>query len=189
MMLAQQVPRLIRAVSKNSDWVPTHEYGDLSGAGILDEVVNNRQYDASAIQDAADEIFKQHAGDPYYSYDMAANKALTNVAKDILGPSGATFGNPEFPSDWADTDDVINLAERKLENPHIVEASAPALESAANMYNNGLALGPSPVPSNTPPTWTSFLDSDLDDIHSSEMWEAGNQFNPKLRAWYLKNRR
>lgn len=54
-------------------------------------------------------------------------------------------GTP-FPSDWAKNSDLLNLAERKLQNPNIVMPDSPALESAANLYNNGLALGDVVVP-------------------------------------------
>lgn len=118
--------------------------------------------------------------------DLALHNLNNSLATDL---NNSDFANTAqgFPSDFADNDDLINLADRTLNNPNIVDT--PALTSAAAMYNNGLALGPSPVPSNTVSPGTPFLDSDLDDIHSNEMWEAGNQFNPKLRAWYLKNRR
>ena len=195
----QQAPVLLAALQQNPNSFPH-----------IEEVLN-RGYDPGLLQGSFGTVRDFRTGKVIPYSDPDTLEFAANVLDNSLNP----VWKRNFPSDWADESDLINLAERKLYNPDIVMSDSPALESAANMYNNGLALGDMVLPpgQNFPgqggqggsiidnffpeenihePEFIPdepFPESDLDDIHSYEMRESGKRFPNELRKWYRKNKR
>ena len=164
-MLAQQAPILLQGLKSPFETTFRTPMHDSDTTNTLMEMVGNRGYDPVLIQ------AKMNPGAPLAE---AASLAIDSLVPEMNGKSKG------FPSDGISQLDFQNISQRLLNNIPI--ATTPAVESAVTLLNNNNNTQPNSFLDN-------FLDSDLDDIHSSEMWQAGNSFNPDLKKWYLKNKR
>lgn len=106
--------------------------------------------------------------------------------------SPETFGNSEsFPSDGNSQLDLQTLSERLLKDPNNVigDNGQPALMSAAVFQNNPDQMIVPESSNITEIDGVPYSDSDLDDIHSNEMWDNGYGYQHPLKDWYKKHKR
>lgn len=142
-----------------------------SGVDTSIEEAIDRNYDPKLLEDKF--TYKTYLQD--YPDDLALRQLNDEYSKYM---NNSDFANTAqgFPSDWADSSDLINLADRMLGNPNIVDT--PALTSAAVMFNNGLLTDDAPLPGVEPPhptgspTFASHLGELLHDTDGSQDEDA-----------------
>jgi hypothetical protein len=168
MMLAQQVPQLLERL------------GPRLGGGLSQNLLGQaleRGYDLTPIQDDLDSA-------PY-----PANAVISN-----LGPLVIDKPMP-LDRDYA-VDELPYLVEKNNE----LGFYHPAAQSAFNMFNDNPNIGldseeiPMELPTQNdvvPGTNIPRDDRDMDELHSTEMWDSGANYQKKdkLKDWYKKNRR
>ena len=128
MLLAQQAPRLLNALSKNSGWTNNFE---LNGIGIVNDLAN-RQYDTSIMEDTLN------------SRNGNIDSLVRTLAKDSIGPTDI-FYNPEFPSDGSPAIDP-NSSYEDLRDMYLGAVNnegpdMPATASAAQMLLQNPDIG------------------------------------------------
>lgn len=169
-MLAQQAPKLLSMIQNS---------------GGLEQVPQL----AEALAGGADAGLMEQRAIPLNSR-FADHPGLDGI--DVLdGLYAPESPDTVFPSDGQGSD-ISNLFRQLNPSQWKYIGGPQAALSAATFENSPMSdkeflagFDEQPVPQEDIP-WS---DADMDDIHSSEMWESGKKFDPNLKDWYKKNKR
>jgi len=172
MQALRMAPQLMEALKGTlGNYSPNSNGTDTS----IEEAID-RNYDPGILEDKF--TYKTYLQD--YPDDVALRQLNDEYSK-YLNNSDFASTAQGFPSDFADKSDLINLANRMLKNPNIVDT--PALTSAATMYNSGLFSEPHPTGD---PTYASHLGELLHDTDGSQDEDARKAYLEWFRTHGFK---
>ena len=167
MMIAQQAPRLLAALNSS---------GGLENSPGIENALDSG-YDIPLMENR----FAQNRN--RFGLENGLFATDVNYGNDIISKG--------FPSDFATQSDIQAIADGRRLGETPAEISAGVFlanpEQVPELPKNNVIPGTQIPVQEDVPSWSG---SDMDDIHSSEMWQQGDYHpNPELKKWYKKNKR